>query len=125
MAKPTQKDGEMLIQLYRVINTREMMDAFTWALMLEKTTYDEFTKKHPMGSQEHGIFMRIASFIRAARSPGQVRDYKRGYGSRYVRPVLGQTGAPGEGHAEGSGQPRLVRELRVPGQEEVRLEQEA
>ena len=62
MAKPTQKDGEMLIQLYTAINTKEMMDTFTWALNLEKTTYDEFIEKNPMGSPGYGNFMRIGSF---------------------------------------------------------------
>ena len=62
MAKPTPKDGEMLIQLYTAINTKEIMDADNWAMKLEKTTYEEFTKKHPIGSQEYGYFMRVASF---------------------------------------------------------------
>jgi len=62
MVKPTHKDGEMLIQLYTFSHTKEMMETFNWVMKLEKTTYDEFIKKNPIGSLEYSHFMRIAGF---------------------------------------------------------------
>jgi len=63
MSQSTQKDAELLIQLFQLLFSRpEMMDAFNFVMELENTNYEDFAKSHPIGSQGWNHFIYLGSF---------------------------------------------------------------
>lgn len=62
MTKPNQKDAELLIRLWEMSFNPEMRKTWSWALELEKQSYEEFIKENPIGSDGWDHFLSIAGY---------------------------------------------------------------
>jgi len=63
MSKPTQKDAELMIELFALGFTPEMKKAWNWVIELKKQKYEDFIKKNPIGSEGWNNFTSIASVL--------------------------------------------------------------
>ena len=63
MAKPTQEDATIILELAKMGMQPELADAFSW-LFAEPppADYDRFTQKHPPGSREHRWADRLCDY---------------------------------------------------------------
>ncbi len=62
MPKPTQKDAELMIQLYSQISDMKSFQSFIWAWNLEEMDYHEFAEKYPVGSDGYNHFMQVCTY---------------------------------------------------------------
>ena len=65
MSKPTQKDAELLIRLYRIMSEVEAINKGLWMAVeeLNISSYEEYKEKHPKGSEGHRNLSRYLSFM--------------------------------------------------------------
>ena len=59
MTKPTKEDADLLIKIHSI--TAKFIDSWHWLFGIEKMDYETFIKKHPIGSEGFGHFLKIAS----------------------------------------------------------------
>jgi len=63
MAKPTQEDAKILLELAKMGMQPELTDAFAWLLAEPPLTdYDRFKEKYPPGSREHRWADQLCTF---------------------------------------------------------------
>lgn len=62
MSEPTQKDAELMIQLYSIGFSPEMRKVWNWVIELEEQKYEDFIKKNPIGSEGWNNFLSIAGY---------------------------------------------------------------
>ena len=63
MSEPTQKDAELMIQLYSIGRSPEMRKAWNWVIELEEQKYEDFIKENPIGSEGWNNFISFAGYF--------------------------------------------------------------
>jgi hypothetical protein len=64
MAKPTQEDAKIILELAKMGMQPELADAFSWLLAEPPPTdYDLFKEKYPPGSREHRWADQVCAFF--------------------------------------------------------------
>jgi hypothetical protein len=65
LSKPSQKDAELLIDLYRMMAEIEPINKGLWIAVeeLNMKTYDEYKKQYPQSSEGHRNLSRFLSFM--------------------------------------------------------------